>query len=269
MNINIESLIIELGRGCNMSCADCLRGEKETGKLYPGLIPKIFDGISEVDSIVYSGGEPALYSDVALSASGYAKRKDDLIINGCYVATNGFIKSPDLVESVRILEEKHLKDILHSKYVAAPIHPDEKAANAGRCMFCFDEDYPFAIALSLDEYHDPIPLENALFWKRCGYFVKDKIHTKPWEPRGIGRGKALKNSFPVSPNPDNFYFSYDGTSDTLTVETAYVSYDGYVYADCDLSYEICDEFAYDSNFIGKRGLGETLRSLYEEEENDD
>lgn len=60
MDIRIDSLILEVTRRCNMCCPHCLRGDAENMDADIDLIPQIFEGITEVGTLTFSGGEPSL-----------------------------------------------------------------------------------------------------------------------------------------------------------------------------------------------------------------
>lgn len=63
MKMKVCNLILEVTRRCNMNCAHCLRGDAQNMDADPALIPKIFDGIDDIDTITFTGGEPALNTD--------------------------------------------------------------------------------------------------------------------------------------------------------------------------------------------------------------
>ena len=60
MKIAIDDLILEVTRRCNMRCPHCLRGEAESLDADIDLIPQIFEGVSEIGMLTFSGGEPSL-----------------------------------------------------------------------------------------------------------------------------------------------------------------------------------------------------------------
>ena len=104
MDIRIDSLILEVTRRCNMCCPHCLRGDAENMDADIDLIPQIFEGITEVGTLTFSGGEPSLNTKYIMAVVDYVI-EHGVRINGCFVATNAKVYSQDLVDCVRRLWE--------------------------------------------------------------------------------------------------------------------------------------------------------------------
>ena len=58
--LNVDELIIEATRFCNLDCAHCFRGEATTEYMDPNTICNIFENIGSIKKLVISGGEPLL-----------------------------------------------------------------------------------------------------------------------------------------------------------------------------------------------------------------
>ena len=104
MKMKVCNLILEVTRRCNMNCAHCLRGDAQNMDADPALIPKIFDGIDDIDTITFTGGEPALNTDYIKAVVDYVI-EHKIPVHGCFVATNGKIYSQELVDCMRRLWE--------------------------------------------------------------------------------------------------------------------------------------------------------------------
>lgn len=221
----IYNLILEVTRRCNMSCAHCMRGDSQSMDADPILIPKLFEGVSEIETLTFSGGEPTLNTP-------YMKAVVDYIIeyripvHGCFIATNAKVYSPELVKCVRRLweAEQGSGDQLTTPAKWVIEHGDE-------------EEYScFSIAISGDDYHEAIPSVNIQRYFRSGFFSNMKINNGKRYIFARGRGALIPGAFdrPIAK------LSAEMDNDTLVVDEAYVSCTGTVVTDCDLPFEDID-----------------------------
>lgn len=59
--MDIQNLVLEITRRCNMHCAHCLRGEAEDKDMDFAVIDRILELADSVQSVTFTGGEPSLY----------------------------------------------------------------------------------------------------------------------------------------------------------------------------------------------------------------
>lgn len=243
MDIRIDSLILEVTRRCNMCCPHCLRGDAENMDADIDLIPQIFEGITEVGTLTFSGGEPSLNTKYIMAVVDYVI-EHGVRINGCFVATNAKVYSQDLVDCVRRLWEASFRRQKTMCSAAKWLR-----ANSDECEL--DE---FAIAVSGDPYHEEVPVENLVRYLRCGFFSDSKID----DGRFIisrGRGKNLSHAY--ARDIRNLYIEADDSN--LLVSEIYVSCNGILTSDCDMPFEDVDELAPDdAGYIGEIGEGSPL-----------
>lgn len=58
MNIEVNNLILEVTRRCNMHCAHCLRGNAQSIDMPPNLIKNVLKTIDGALSVTFTGGSP-------------------------------------------------------------------------------------------------------------------------------------------------------------------------------------------------------------------
>ena len=90
----INTLILETTRKCNLVCKHCLRGPSEEKEADMHLFPNIFYKITEVNELIFTGGEPGLnitYMDGVLE---YCKL-NRIKVNSIYLATNGTVNQDE------------------------------------------------------------------------------------------------------------------------------------------------------------------------------
>lgn len=221
MEIKIETLCLEVTRRCNMSCAHCMRGDAENLDADSSLIPRIFDGVTEIDSIVFTGGEPSLNTDYITAVIDYII-DHNISVHGCFIATNAKIYSQSLVDNIRRLYEADYenKDRLWNGAKWLKAHRD------------YDDFQVFALAVSSDEYHDPVPAGNLLRYYKCGFFSEEKMTTDgPLLARG--RGASFPGAYDRGIREP--FIELVGEQ-SLHIGMAYVSCTGTVVTDCDLPY---------------------------------
>jgi len=88
MDLNIDSLVIEVTRKCNMRCDHCLRGSAQRRTIKNNYIYKMLNLIDSVSTLNITGGEPTL----AMESLEYLRQR--IIYGNCsvynfYMVTNG------------------------------------------------------------------------------------------------------------------------------------------------------------------------------------
>lgn len=88
MDLNIDSLVIEVTRKCNLKCEHCLRGATQRKTISDQHIYKMMQLIDNVSSLTISGGEPTL-AMAALDQIRNCTTYGTCDINSFYMVTNG------------------------------------------------------------------------------------------------------------------------------------------------------------------------------------
>lgn len=206
--MNIRQLIIEVGRGCNMRCAHCLRGDAEEAEVKMEDVISLLNQVGYIDEITFSGGEPTLYVDKIIEIIDYIM-DNNIEVNGFYIASNGIIKSKKLM--FKLAEFYDYCD--------------------GDPEFC-NCNYE----VSKDIWHEEQAerRNNDLGWLRAFSFVKyrdkDRSETKYLVTEGRAAEKAWGNR--LVDEDKEFYME-----DDESVAMVYLNALGYLLPDCDYSYE--------------------------------
>lgn len=208
--LHAENLVLELTRRCNFACTHCLRGETENTDMTEEIIDKVMDNFDGFTEVTFTGGEPTLNLDAMEYFFKMAKIRNKSI-DCFYVATNGHEN------------QERLANILLNAY-----------------MDCESQDL-CGVSLSMDDFHDGFQSEyvkGLAFYQPVKEHHTDDPHT--WI---IQTGRA--EDFRIG-RPPKYFTDFHATRTTppdnsIYVETAYVSTNGFLYPDCDLSYEIMDK----------------------------
>jgi len=86
----LSGLHLEVTRRCNLRCAHCLCGEPQNIDISPEVIDKFLAQVSEITSILLTGGEPLLALDSIKYLFDALKRNDVKVITVSFI-TNGTI----------------------------------------------------------------------------------------------------------------------------------------------------------------------------------
>ncbi len=91
--MNINNLIIEVTRRCNLNCMHCLRGEKQLLDLDASYLETLLEklNVKGIGTITFSGGEPSLNLDCIIEIRSILKR-ERIDVGNFYMATNGVNK---------------------------------------------------------------------------------------------------------------------------------------------------------------------------------
>lgn len=87
-NIELENLIIEVTRRCNLSCAHCLRGAQQRMNINREHIEQLLSNVCYIGNITFTGGEPTLYLK-GIEDTLDVIDKNGITVNSFYIATNG------------------------------------------------------------------------------------------------------------------------------------------------------------------------------------
>jgi hypothetical protein len=218
--LQLDNLVIETTRHCNMQCAHCLRGEPQKLTMDRKYLGSIFSQVDYINSITFTGGEPSLPSGIKVMEEtlGICRWKN-IEVGNFYVATNG--------KQYR----RAFCDILYSWY-----------------QFCSENEIS-SVDVSNDQFHD----DNMNFFYRleeyfeyeCG--MEDFIHKRNTigkidegfslinQGRADGRGmKEIK--------PEKFKLEeYDYERTRISEGAVYLNCKGNIIRGCDVSYKNQDK----------------------------
>lgn len=253
-NITIRDLVLEITRKCNMQCPHCLRGDEYEGcnSSYPcmgtcaggekdkRILDQIFQGIQDIGCITLSGGEPTLNVPFIVDLVDYVIEKG-IYVGGLYIVTNGKIYSQEMVDAVRKLQHHCMDEMLsnESSYFNK-ISTADLARQMADERFVSEMIGSFEISVSVDEYHEDIPALSYMKYRTCGLYTTEKEHLED-ENNLLIRGRSKENEFDGEDRDPEYLYFEELEEDMTILDTVYVSVDGEVYGDCNLSYEMMEQ----------------------------
>ena len=216
-----RDLVIEVTRRCNMNCAHCIRGDAENMDINPEYLEFLTSCVNPM-SVTFTGGEPSLNIEAIKQYFRRMKEKEHGIYN-FYVVTNGKENQEEL--ALTLLRA----------------YPD------------MEEPEYCGLALSIDQFHEtPSPKDYSIFEGLSFFNKNDKTHNlnKVDDRWVICTGRASNNGIGCrSPKSivkdfdewiEDWY--YQGDDIVVEVEMLYVSANGNILNDCDLSYDDIDNY---------------------------
>lgn len=233
--IEVDELVIEITRKCNMCCAHCLRGPAEDINISDDVIDRIFQDICYIGTITFTGGEPSLYPE-AMDRILKQCKEHEIIVGSFYLVTNG-----------KELSDRFLHSVLDWAIYTAP----------------YDDDEVSGISLSTDKFHDSITMDADAVLRRFRFY-RDTDH-KAYGPiiYLIREGRASELDSPniqfrepevwVS-TVDNDMIERSENSLHMIDIRLYISATGEVKLGCDDSYK---------NMTNRIGTLSETRSLYD------
>lgn len=248
--INIEGLVLEITRECNMKCSHCLRGDQwghvcgydmgydAHGNPSTEILSRIFDNIQSIDCITFSGGEPTLNVPFIVNTIDYII-DNDINVAGVYIVTNGKEYSQEMVDAVRKLQHHYIESTFGDRSSYLDIERISRMMNRSDIPVSEVIGGSFTISVSVDKFHEEIPVQNYIKYRTCGLYSEE--HEFLEERHLVLRGRAERNDLKgYYRDPREIYFSCNDEDET-TVELVYVDVNGNVYGDCDLSYDMMDD----------------------------
>ena len=119
----LNSVMIEVTRRCNLACEHCLRGDAQNIDMNTDHIDTLLDKVTDIGSVIFTGGEPSLRPDIIRYFVKKAIEKGTYI-NSFYIATNGIKIDTEFiiacVELYSLCEDKEMcavelsNDIYHA-----------------------------------------------------------------------------------------------------------------------------------------------------------
>lgn len=202
--MNISRLYIELTRECDLACYYCLRGEAQNLCFDISTLGNMFDGISNVDELIFSGGEPV-------------KGRNIIDVISSLIPNNVRILSFKTVTSFASSNEENLQFIRSMENIV-----NRHAVCPDLCRIIISRKNGFELpkyqsALISDS--DPRNFVVSEF----GHPLIATCNSK------VGKNPSYLNGF-----------EYDRYSDKI-LSDVYVSSNGNVTTSCDLSYDQIDK----------------------------
>jgi MoaA/NifB/PqqE/SkfB family radical SAM enzyme len=254
MKINIDSLVIEVGRKCNMSppCRHCLRGHPQNKVIFEDVLEKFFSQVNYISEITIGGGEPTLHlSEIDTLISMILKY--DVIVGNFYIVTNGKVFRKRLLEICEFL----YNDVCEDNEISGLSVSDDK----------FHRERHKDINKFLQnkhKYYFEYEYENDWSFARP-YAQKDK-ETDFSKVSIINMGMAKTNG--IGNRELDIYLPYKEIwDDEIVVRDTelYLTHDGRLLPCCDLSYDIIDSNKYTIGNI----MTEDLLSIVQKLPNED
>lgn len=231
--MHVSNLILEITRRCNMRCPHCLRGDAENIDMSPDVMKRTLDVFSDISEITFSGGEPSLNVNLIRQTLDELKTRR-IYISSFFIATNG---KENVDELLSVCDELY--------YYCNDIDSD-RMGDSETLAFYFNNIKKYAnepiggLALSLDQYHEPIPCENAVKIASRIYSNDTKITTFGQKYKVIDSGRAKSLNVPykrpgatIEKAACLFPEDYDGPG----FETIYITATGDILGDCDTEYK--------------------------------
>lgn len=246
-------LILEITRRCNMKCPHCLRGDAENMDMSEDIVKNLFAGIESVSTLTFSGGEPSLAVHVMRRALDVC-RNNGINVRQVYIVTNGLTVSDEFITVCRDWDayclECQLSSSVTDHYVGGyearrilkNILNNEDGERAG-CV----------VAVSLDTYHDDIPLGNLIRLAAMPHLVLDKAHDEHDDDRwilcegraafnGIGE-RDMKSEMPWAYGERGRHIDIESYGDgDIYIEEMYINAEGGILKKCNYSYETQEDY---------------------------
>lgn len=233
MNLNIDSLVIEVTRKCNMQCEHCLRGPAQRKTIDDQHIYKMLQLVDCVNTLTITGGEPTLAMDSLHQ------------IRNCAIYGNAEIYDFYMVTNGKAINVSNVAEWANGMYYAC--HNNESSH----------------INFSFDNYHQYM-LDNKQKCKRSNNF--DNLKEIMAEEYGIYNNEGEQDFIDIHSNDSwdiesilaegraKDFGTRENKPTCFTLETygeydenfscgetpLYLSSNGYIVADCNWSYHTID-----------------------------
>ena len=115
--VNIDYLCLEITRRCNLECAHCLRGNRESKDMSDEILNNIFSDISSIHELDLGGGEPLLAPNVIEKIIKIINEKR-IKIGIVSFTTNGTVLSKkhiDLLQQLKTIADLDVR-LSHDKF---------------------------------------------------------------------------------------------------------------------------------------------------------
>jgi len=198
--VNIDSLVIEVTRKCQLQCSHCLRGDAEAIDIKPEYIDLLLSKVGYISSVTFTGGEPSLNVG-AIDYFIQQVEHHQVTVGNFYIATNAVTVSDEFLLAIM------------------------------RLWLLCDENEISQVAISNDGYHaDEIEDSTQSKKLECFKFTSNKYNAGEWydgisEGRNEGSGRDPKDH------------GFEIEDDEVREGEVYLNCKGEIISGCDWSYE--------------------------------
>lgn len=235
MLTQIDSLMFEVTRFCNMTCPHCVRGDSMRVRMKKETITKVLEQIDYIPTIMFTGGEPALALDLIQFTLSECRRLG-VSVGNFWMATNGTVTSKKFFDLVRDWLE-----------------------------YCGDNDIS-GLRISIDNYHDDVNIYPFKYFEEeleynSGVTCYFEYSGAPSDTAYlISDGRAAWN-YPATKAVEHSLVKYDNRIEGTT----YINVYGDVISTCDISYDTQDEKSSEFNLgnVHKNTLDEIYDRFFE------
>jgi organic radical activating enzyme len=193
-----------------MNCPHCLRGPAQNATISKELIRKVLNQFNDIKCLTLTGGEPSLVPELIKYTVDYVVNHN-IELGALYIVTNGKVYSQQMVNAMR------------------------KAYN-----YSYDPEM-CALCVSVDEFHDKYDADAYMRYELEPFFRRDKEQSK-LRNFLINEGNAYyngigKRNLNVRTEINSAYVNISDSVIDLEDDLIYVTTEGNVLLDCDVSYE--------------------------------
>jgi len=223
----VSNLVIEITRRCNANCAHCLRGPAQRMNISRETITSIFSYVDRIGTLTLTGGEPSLKPGIIEEITNIIRWKH-IELGSFYIATNGksMYRREEFLDACDTLYMlSYEKEMCTLQVSNDEYHPDFKGY--------YEEDRPY-VKTRLKKHYNIIPEGRA---RENGIATGKEQTQPPWIVRD---------------------------EDEILEPVVYVSCNGNVLSNCDLSYKRIDSEAIGN--INKDSLQTIVERNYVKEE---
>lgn len=156
MKYDLDELVIETTRRCNLKCAHCMRGLSQDIDMDKRYIDIFLENnnINSIDTLCFSGGEPTLNPEIIVyTIDKIINEKID--VHSIKMVTNGQIYSSEIVDAFNRFNEYRNKRVLLDLNIDINKVSDKETLEFLKTYF----DRHARIIFSTDPFHFPIKEE--------------------------------------------------------------------------------------------------------------
>jgi len=223
--MDVYNLVLETTRRCNFQCEHCMRGDAQPKDMTPEVVDAVLRDVDYIRQVTFTGGEPSLPGSVTVIRYFLERCKAlEIPIDAFYIATNGGPTSHSDA-FIRILLDLYL--YCDDKYICAV----DVSNSVWHAAFQESEDLGVLGALRFVSKRRELDERSVLMVGRAvEYGIGGRVYNiEKWDPE----------------YPEDATF--------------YITVDGGVMPDCNLSYEQMEEE------IRGNILQDSLQTIYDRE----
>ena len=215
--LTVQQLAVEVTRDCNMRCEHCLRGDAEDIYMKTSYMRALLQQVDRVDEVVFTGGEPCLNLK-AIKKFMELVHEYGVEFGSFCIITNGTVEQERLaLLALEMYQEADYKEGCLVSISEDMFHDGTRQSSLLKGLKCYHDA----------KKHDP-EMESPHEWViKSGRAERNGIgHPPAWQPADF-RAEAVHDE--------------DGELRSIDVDLVYLSCNGRVYYDCDMSYDDMDE----------------------------